>query len=501
MIIKNNDYKFEYSRTLKKDKIDIYIFVICDHIKENIEWIKQNLDIKEIPKKILNDHENERILYTNENEIMIYILPKNEKCDHKNIYKIYGKIGKKISQKNNKNIFIQLIGTNIMIKNEIISYILGLYEFNHFKTNQTSKNLKTYFWYSNKTNKTNKNNKSNKNINNIKNNKNDILKFIEIGTIQNELRSIINTPSNILTSTNYSIYIKNEIKKCKNINIKIYNEKELKKLGCNLILGVNQGSKNEAKMIVMNYKNIDTTKKDKPILLIGKGVMFDSGGYNLKTGDFSDMKYDMTGTAIIYGVLLLLSKFNIKGHFIGILPLVENMIGSNAIKPGDILTAYNGSTIEITNTDGEGRLILADAISYSCKYKPKLIIDIATLTGQCGAIFGNNTSVIMGNNNKYIQELIKYGMNNNEKIWELPMWEEYMEYTKSNIADYKNISYDINASTIMAGSFLYNFVPKNTDWIHIDIGGTSDISENTSTRYSGASGEIMRTLLDFLMNY
>jgi leucyl aminopeptidase len=208
----------------------------------------------------------------------------------------------------------------------------------------------------------------------------------------------------------------------------------------------------------------------------------------------------MTGTAIIYGILLLLSKFNIKGHFIGILPLVENMIGSNAIKPGDILTAYNGSTIEITNTDCEGRLILADAISYSSKYKPKLIIDIATLTGQSATIFGSNTSVIMGNNNKYIQEIIKYGNENNEKIWELPMWEEYMEYTKSKIADYKNLSYDIKASTIMAGAFLYNFVPKKTDWIHLDIGGTSDIKENTNMRHYGASGELMRSLLDFLIN-
>jgi leucyl aminopeptidase len=319
--------------------------------------------------------------------------------------------------------------------------------------------------------------------------------------MQNELRTIINTPSNILNSTNYAIYLKNEIKKYKNINIKIYNEKDLKKLGCNLILGVNQGSKNEAKMIIINYKNIDNNiKNNKPVLLIGKGVMFDSGGYNLKTGDFSDMKYDMTGTAIIYGILLLLSKFNIKGHFIGILPLVENMIGSNAIKPGDILTAYNGSTIEITNTDCEGRLILADAISYSSKYKPKLIIDIATLTGQSATIFGSNTSVIMGNNNKYIQEIIKYGNENNEKIWELPMWEEYMEYTKSKIADYKNLSYDIKASTIMAGAFLYNFVPKKTDWIHLDIGGTSDIKENTNMRHYGASGELMRSLLDFLIN-
>jgi leucyl aminopeptidase len=326
--------------------------------------------------------------------------------------------------------------------------------------------------------------------------KNDIELFIYEAKIQNEIRNLINTPANILNSTVYSQYIKKNIHN--DIKIKILQENDLKKLGCNLILGVNQGSKNKAVMIVLEYKNLKDKEIDKPIVLVGKGVMFDSGGYNLKLNDFSNMKNDMTGSAIVYAIFQLISNKKINGHFIGILPLVENMIGSNATRPGDILTSYDGKTVEITDTDAEGRLIMADALAYSIKYKPYMCIDIATLTGQAGSIFGNQSSVIMGNNNNYIQKMIQMGIENNEKIWELPMWEEYIQLTKSNIADLKNYSKESKAGTIMAGAFLSRFIPNKTIWIHLDIAGVDELNEETNMRNYGATGEIMRSVFSFL---
>ena len=226
--------------------------------------------------------------------------------------------------------------------------------------------------------------------------------------------------------------------------------------------------------------------------------MFDSGGLSIKLGDFSDMKTDMTGSAIVYGTLKLLEHFNVKGHFIGLLPIVENMVDANSTRPGDILKAYNGKTVEITDTDAEGRLIMADALAFSKNYNPYLCIDIATLTGQAAKIFGSKSGVVMGNNNKLTQDIISAGNKNKERLWELPMWDEYVELTKSKIADYKNLSYGVSAGTIMAGAFLSNFVPEKANWLHLDIAGIDFLYSNTSNRFSGATSQSLRTLFTFL---
>jgi leucyl aminopeptidase len=253
-------------------------------------------------------------------------------------------------------------------------------------------------------------------------------------------------------------------------------------------------------MVILEYEKNYDNKKSKTIALIGKGVMFDSGGYNIKNGDFSDMKQDMTGSAIVYAIFKLLAKNQVNGRFIGLLPLVENMVDANSIRPGDILKAYNGKTVEIIDTDAEGRLIMADALAYSKKFNPYMCIDIATLTGQAATIFDNKSSVIMGNNNKYIQKMIRAGNDNNEKIWELPMWNEYVELTKSKIADFKNYTYESKAGTIMAGAFLSNFIPEKAHWIHLDIAGVDNLKHNSVMRHYGATGEILRSLFSFLQN-
>jgi leucyl aminopeptidase len=477
------EHNFKYVSTFKKTNIDIYTFIICNNLKNNIEYISKLLNISKIPKKIFDDcklkDSFEKTIYTDNYEVLFIGLGKENKCNNENLYEAFGKLGVNM-YKNEKNVLVHLVSDDEnIIKNQIISYILGYYNFTDFKTDSHKDNHITYFYHPKKKYK------------------NIINEAIYEGSTQNEIRSLINIPANILTSTSYVSYIKKNLPD--NVKIKILNESQLKKTGCNLILGVNQGSKNKPYLVILEYNN-KTKENDKAISLIGKGVMFDSGGYNIKHGNFSDMKNDMTGSAIVFGIFKLLSKFNIEGHFYGLLPLVENMVDANAIRPGDILKSYSGKTVEITDTDAEGRLIMADALSYSGNFNPYLCIDIATLTGQAVSIFDGKSSVIMGNNNKYIQKMINAGIQNNEKIWNLPLWEEYIDQTKSTIADYKNVTYEAKASTIMAGAFLSNFIPEKSNWIHLDIAGVDDLRHNTNNRHYGATGEILRSVFYFLRN-
>ncbi len=484
------NYNYKVCNKILKN-IDTYIFVLCNNYKINIANIQKLLNIKTLPKKMFDGfkikNNFEKVLYTDNYKVIFYGVEESQKCSNNSLYHMYGLIGKKISTKDNldKNILIDVIGTDYnIIKNQVISFILGNYEYNELKTNkQNEKDMKkTIYFYNSK-----------------KTGLEVIEKAILQATIQNEIRTLINKPVNILNSTSYLKYIKHNIKST-NIKLKILNEEQLKKLGCNLILSVNQGSKNKALMVILEYKNIKKSIIDKPIVLLGKGVMYDTGGYNLKHGDMSDMKSDMTGSAIVYALLKLLSINHIEGHYIGILPIVENDIGSIAVKPGDIVKSYIGKTVEILNTDAEGRLILADALGYAKNYNPYLCIDIGTLSGQTSSIFGDMSTMIMGTNNKYIQKMIKLGNDNNEKIWELPMWEEYIALTKSQIADLRNDSKETRAGAIMVGAFLYNFVPKNSKWIHLDIAGVSYIEKHNDIRHYGGTGELLRTLYDFMLN-
>ena len=264
----------------------------------------------------------------------------------------------------------------------------------------------------------------------------------------------------------------------------------------NLILAVNKGSEYESRFLILKYKNGIAKKK---VVFVGKGVMFDSGGLNIKLNDFSDMKEDMTGSAIVFGLIKLLALNKVKGEFIGLIPIVENSVDSKSIRPGDIFKSYSGKTVEIKNTDAEGRLIMADALAYSEKFKPDLIIDVATLTGSALYMLGGKGTIIMGNNNKYIDLLKQSSEETDEKVWEMPMWEEYVEMTKSNIADVKNLSINSKAGAIMAGAFLSNFIPKNTSWLHLDIAGVSFL-ENENKYYSaGATGEGIKLLYNFIL--
>jgi leucyl aminopeptidase len=406
------------------------------------------------------------------------------------ILKMSGIIGKQICNTDScepVSLLVILFQTDLLYVSALLQ---GVYRYEHFKTGPTQEiKIDFYFLY--------------KTID-YTFNSSIMDKIIKHNLIQYEIRDLINAPVNILNSTTYYEYINKNLQLHidNNQNYKLdihksFTKDELKEFG--LILAVNQGSKQEPKLIVLDYNPEYATNKESPICLVGKGVMFDTGGINLKHGDFSDMKTDMAGTAIIYGVMKSLALYQCTKRVIGILPLVQNDIGENAIHPGDVIKSYSGKTVEISDTDAEGRLILADCLTYAQEFKPSLIIDIATLTGQVGSIFGGLATAIMGNDQNIIKNIIESGSEENEKIWQLPLWSEYVKATKSKIADLVNHS-NVGASTIMGGAFLKNFVPDTIPWVHLDIAGVSFNENDTPTKHAGATGAIFNTLVNYLIN-
>jgi leucyl aminopeptidase len=328
-----------------------------------------------------------------------------------------------------------------------------------------------------------------KKIDNLKNVKLDdgTALYSNIGNISKECMRLIDMPPNQMNSDTLKDYIiQNNVK---GINIEILEEEYLRTEGYNGILAINQGSIRPARIIIMRYGN-----GANPIVLIGKGVIFDSGGINIKMGDFSDMKSDKTGAIYVWGIIRALALSGSKGSFVGVIPLVENMPSSNAFHPGDIYTAKNGKTVEISNTDAEGRIILSDAICWAnINIKtPSIIIDIATLTGQVGYIFGGFGTALMCNPiaKPFANSLIDLGEKNREYIWELPVHRVFKDGLNSYIADITNYKNDNKASTINAGMFLTQFLnDDNIPWIHLDIAGVAFNKKPT--------GVPMKTIYDF----
>ncbi len=393
-----------------------------------------------------------------------------EACQ-RHAHEVSGIIGKQIYNTDKK--YLIIFNDEFSVDNQLAGLMLGLYRF----TKYNKENIKRPYI----------------DIYNKKSNMND---SIIINNNQNEIRDLINEPVNILDSSTYVKYIKKSLSKYKNIKVKVLDEKKLKKLGMNLILAVNKGSNNPPYLVVIEYKSDNSD----PVCLVGKGVMFDTGGLNLKVKEMKDMKIDMAGSATVYGVIKTLADLKVKKHVVGILPIVQNAIGSSATHPSDIVKSYSGKTVEIIDTDADGRLILADAIYYCKKYNPTLIIDIATLTGSAAHVFGNLATAIMGNDKKIINDIIKIGNEENEKIWELPIYEEYIELTKSKIADLNNLAKS-TAGASTAGAFLLNFLPNDkVNWIHLDTAGPSYLAIENKTKYEGATGEPFRTLVNFLVN-
>lgn len=273
----------------------------------------------------------------------------------------------------------------------------------------------------------------------------------------------------------------------------IMDSKKIKQLGMSAYIAVGQGSVNDSYMSVIHYQG-SKQRDQKPIVLIGKGVTFDSGGISIKSSyRMNEMKYDMSGAAAVYGVMLVAAKLKLALNIIGILACSENMPSGSAFRPGDVLTTMSGKTVEILDTDAEGRLLLCDVLTYVEKFNPELVIDIATLTGACVVALGNVASGLLSNNSKLIDDLIESGEQTDDKVWNLPLFPEFQEELNSKIADIKNIG-GRSAGAITAACFLSRFTKKYR-WAHLDIAGTAW----NSNKLSGATGRPVSLISQFLL--
>ena len=310
-------------------------------------------------------------------------------------------------------------------------------------------------------------------------------------------RDVGNSPGNIATPSHLAKLAVN-IAKEENLKTKVLDREEFTDLGMGGLAGVAQGSDEPPKFIVIEYNN---GGDQKPKIIVGKGLTFDSGGISIKPASKMDeMKYDMCGAAVVLGVFKAVSELKPKINLVGIIPSTENLSGAKAYKPGDILKAYNGKTIEVLNTDAEGRLILADALSYASKhYDPEFIIDFATLTGAVVVALGNIATGILGNNKPLLKKIKKASKISGEKVWELPLWSEYCKQVKSTIADVKNMGVPGQAGTIAGAAFLKAFVNRDIPWAHFDIAGTAwGVKPSTINPKGSATGCGIRLVLDLI---
>ncbi|MBS2097764.1 leucyl aminopeptidase family protein [Carboxylicivirga linearis] len=309
-------------------------------------------------------------------------------------------------------------------------------------------------------------------------------------------RDLVNEPVSTMDVAELSKTIE-QLGEKHGFTVEIFNKTKLESLKFGGLLGVNKGSIDPPAFHILEWKPQNATNT-KPVVLVGKGVVFDTGGINLKTppGSLDDMKSDMGGAASVVGALTAVSANKLPVHVIGLIPATDNRPGGNAIVPGDILSMHNGTTVEILNTDAEGRLILADALSYSKKYDPELVIDLATLTGSAVMAIGHYATVGMGTADSTIfDELTKSGYRVNERVVQFPFWDDYDDLIKSEVADIKNIG-GREGGSITAGKFLSHFV--EAPWIHLDIAGPAFVRKEDSYRGFGASGVGVRLLYDFL---
>ncbi len=323
---------------------------------------------------------------------------------------------------------------------------------------------------------------------------------IELGNLfsiaVNYARDLVNEPPSTLNPTYLSEEAIKIAKQNTNIETTIFDAKKMKKIGMKASLDIGKGSIEEPKFIKLEYRPKRAFNK---IILVGKGLTFDSGGLSIKTSEgMETMKIDMAGAAAVLAVFKVVEKLKINVHLIGLISAVENMPSGSSIRPGDVTRAFNGKTIEVLNTDAEGRVTLADSLSFAASLKPKYIIDMATLTGACMIALGEEISGIMGNNRELISQIFEAGKIENEKNWELPLENRYKEMLKSNIADIKNTAKRYGGA-ITAGLFLQEFVDK-TPWVHMDIAGPAYYEKDTDLVPKGASGIPVKTILRFLMN-
>ena len=309
----------------------------------------------------------------------------------------------------------------------------------------------------------------------------------------NFCRGLADLPGNICTPSYIVQQARKIARKSSKLKIKVLRESDMEKLGMGAFLSVSRGSKEPGFMICLEYFN--APRKQAPIALVGKGITFDTGGISIKPSPTMDeMKYDMSGAASVLGTIAFCARMGLKINVVGVLACAENMPGGNAVKPGDIVKTMSGQTVEILNTDAEGRLVLCDALTYVSRYKPECIVDIATLTGACVVALGQETSGLMANDQKLADELISAGKVSGDRTWQLPLWDEYQSQLDSNFADIANIG-GRWGGTITAACFLSRFTEKQR-WAHLDIAGVAWLTGKNK----GSTGRPVPLLTQFLLN-
>ena len=314
-----------------------------------------------------------------------------------------------------------------------------------------------------------------------------------VGRGANTARNLGNRPANHATPT----YIANQVvelgKAVGGFKVDVLEEKDMKKLGMGSLLSVSEGSVEPAKLVTMEYKG--GKKGAKPIVLVGKGVTFDTGGISLKPSPKMDeMKWDMSGAGSVIGTMASVAASKLPVNLVCAVGLTENMPAGNATKPGDVVTSMSGQTIEVLNTDAEGRLVLCDVLTYIEKFDPKVVIDTATLTGAVIVALGSVAAGVMGNDQKLVDKILEAGQASGEKAWQLPLWDEYQSYLDSNFADIANIAPGRAAGTIEGGCFISRFT-EDYKWAHIDIAGVADIGDGKN---KGSTGKPVGLLFEYV---
>jgi len=434
--------------------------------KNEIIFLEKILKKKNISSKIISFDLN-----ANKSLIIIKVL-KNETYEN-----LGAEFYNFIKENNFKEISIFADSVENNKLNFINNFLHGLklksYEFGLYKSNKTDRTILL-------------NVLSNKNL------KGTQLKYLAIEDGTNFARDLVSEPPNVLYPKEYA----NRLLKLKKLGVKVtlYNEQKLKKLGMNSLLGVGRGSSKESYLVTLEWYG-HKKNKSSPLSFVGKGVCFDTGGISLKPAKFmEEMKYDMAGSAVVAGLIKSLAIRKAKVNAVGVVGLVENMPGGNAQRPGDIVKAYNGKTIEVLNTDAEGRLVLADALSFTeKKFKPKFIVDLATLTGAIIVALGEEYAGLFSNNDELSKKLSEAGEKVNEKVWRLPLHKNYDKLMDSTIADIQNINYSGGAGSITAAQFLQRFIEK-TPWAHLDIAGMAFSKKAANLNPGGATGFGVRLL-------
>jgi len=381
--------------------------------------------------------------------------------------------------KNKNDYFINSDTINSKIKNFIGYFLHGLklksYEFNIYKSKKNKKIV-----YINVVGKKNKISTK------------DHLRFKALEEGSFFARDLVSEPGNILHPDEYAKRI-NTLKKL-GLKINIYDEKKLKKLGMNALLGVGQGSIRGSYLVTMEWNGAKNNSN--PLAFVGKGVCFDTGGYSLKPAKFmEDMTYDMAGSATVVGLMKNLAIRKAKINAVGVVGLVENMVSGNAQRPGDIVKSYSGKTIEILNTDAEGRLVLADALTFTeKKFKPKFMVDLATLTGAIIVSLGSEYAGLFSNDDKLSKQLLEAGDKVEEKLWRMPLHKNFDKLIDSKNADMQNINYVGGAGSTTAAQFLQRFILNKTPWAHLDIAGMAFSKYGGALNSGGATSYGVRLL-------